>query len=102
MTAAHDRRCAELARYKLGRISADDADGYHRAMCPASMGKLRCPLRPDSMTLAHDRPEILAAPIHPPTCCIQQTITVGPAVNAKRCGRYRTRTDDLLVVSQLL
>jgi hypothetical protein len=29
-TAAHDRKCAELAAYKLGRISSDDADGYHR------------------------------------------------------------------------
>ena len=83
MTAAHDRRCAELARYKLGRITADDADGFHRTMCPASMSKLRCPLRTDSMTLAHDRPEVLSPPEHPPTCCTQQTITVGPAVNAE-------------------
>jgi hypothetical protein len=88
VTAAHDRRCAELARYKLGRISADDADGYHRTMCPASMGKLRCPLRPDSMTLAHDRPEIPSPPKHPPTCCIQQTITVGPAINAKTAQKH--------------
>jgi hypothetical protein len=25
-------------------------------MCPAAMGKIRCPLRPASMTLDRDRP----------------------------------------------
>ena len=44
--AAHDQQTAELARHKLGRLTADDADGYHRVACPAAMGKLRCPLRP--------------------------------------------------------
>ncbi len=44
--ADHDRKTAELARYKLGRLTADDADGYHRVQCPAAMGKIRCPLRP--------------------------------------------------------
>jgi hypothetical protein len=81
--AAHDRTAAELARYKLGRITSDDDDGYHRVMCPAVMGKLRCPLRPDSMTASHKRPEVLAPPEHPPTCCTQETVTVPPAVNAK-------------------
>ena len=32
--AAHDQRTAELSRYKLGRHTADDADGYHRAGLP--------------------------------------------------------------------
>ena len=49
-TAAHDQQTAELARHKLGRLTADDADGYHRVTCPAAAGKIRCPLRPDSMT----------------------------------------------------
>jgi hypothetical protein len=35
------------------------------------------------MTLDRDRPEILSAPDHPPACCTQQTITVGPGVAAK-------------------
>jgi hypothetical protein len=78
-TAAHDRRSAELARYKLGRIGADDADGYHRSMCP---------LRASSMVLAHDRPEILSPPERPPRCCAQQTITVGPSVNAKTTQKH--------------
>ena len=81
--SAHDRRSAELARYKLGAISADDDDGFHRVMCPAAMGKVRCPRRESSMALSAEHPEILAPPEHPPTCCRQQTLTVPPEVNAK-------------------
>ena len=80
---AHDQQTAETARYKLGGITSDDADGYHRVACPAAMGKIRCPLRPASMTLDRNRPEILTPPEHPPACCQQQTITVPPDVAAK-------------------
>ena len=52
-------------------------------MCPAVMGKIRCPLRPASMTLDRQRPEILTPPEHPPACCAQQTLTVPPDVAAK-------------------
>ena len=47
------------------------------------MGKIRCPLRPASMRLDRQRPEILTPPEHPPDCCGRQTITVPPAVAAK-------------------
>ncbi|MCA1677770.1 MAG: hypothetical protein LC777_01885, partial [Actinobacteria bacterium] len=66
---AHDQRCHELARYKLSPISGYDPDGYRRVICPAAQGKLRCPLRPESMTLSHQHPTILAPPDNPPTCC---------------------------------
>jgi hypothetical protein len=79
----HDTQATELARHKLGRITADDADGYHRVTCPAAMGKIRCPLRAGSMTLGRSRPEILTPPENPPACCTQQTITVPPQVAAK-------------------
>ena len=82
-TAGHDQQTAELARYKLGVHAADDADGYRRHTCPAVAGKIRCPLRPASMTLDRSRPEILTPPQHPPACCSQQTITAGPGVAAK-------------------
>jgi hypothetical protein len=85
---AHDQQTAETARYKLGKITADDNDGYHRVMCPAVLGKLRCPLRPDSMTLDYQRPHILAPPEHPPPCCTQQTITVPPEVHAKTAQKH--------------
>ena len=63
-------------------------DGYHRVQCPAAMGKIRCPLRPASMTLDRDRPEILTPPEHPQACCAQQTITVPPDVLAKTAQKH--------------
>ena len=84
----HDTKTAELARYKLGKITRDDPDGYHRAQCPAAMGKLRCPLRPLSMTLDRDRPETLTTPEHPQACCTQQTITIPPDVLAKTAQKH--------------
>ncbi|HEX3956404.1 MAG TPA: hypothetical protein VHZ03_07200 [Trebonia sp.] len=86
--AAHDAKTAEAARYKLGRLTADDADGYHRVACPAVTGKTRCPLRPASMTLDRDRPEILAPPGHPQACCTQQTLTVPADVLAKTAQKH--------------
>ena len=87
-TAAHDQQTAETARYKLGKITTSDTDGYHRVMCPAVLGKLRCPLRPGSMSLDYQRPQILAPPQHPPACCTQQTITVPPGVHAKTAQKH--------------
>ncbi|MHB1989149.1 MAG: hypothetical protein ACYCSF_14445 [Acidimicrobiales bacterium] len=87
-TEAHDLMSAELSRYKLGRITRDDQDGYHRVMCPAAMGKLRCPLRTESMALTHERPEVLAPPEHPPACCVQRTVTVPPEVHLKMGQRH--------------
>jgi len=84
----HDTTSAELSRHKLGRISTDDADGFHRRMCPAAMGKLRCPLRPESMTLAHTRPEVLSPPVTAPACCTQRTVTVPPTVAAKTAQKH--------------
>ena len=87
-TAAHDSKTAELARYKLGRITRDDHDGYHRVQCPAAMGKIRCPLRPASMTLDRDRPQILQPPEHLQACCTQLTITVPPETTAKTAQKH--------------
>jgi hypothetical protein len=87
-TAAHDSKTAELGRYKPGRITRDDADGYHRVACPAATGKIRCPLRPASMRLDRDRPEILTPPENPQACCAQHTITVPPDVLAKTAQKH--------------
>ena len=86
-----ERKTTGLARHKPGRLTADDADGYHRVQCPAAMGKIRCPLRPASMTLDRDRPEILSPPEHPQACCARQTLTVPADVlgrgRDRPCGR---------------
>ena len=52
------------------------------------MGKIRCPLRPASMNLDRDRPEILTPPGHPQACCTQQTLTVPPQVTAKTAQKH--------------
>jgi hypothetical protein len=83
-----ERKTSELARHKLGRLTADDADGYHRVQCPAAMGKIRCPLRPSSMTLDRGRPETLTPPEHPQACCAQQTLTVPADVLAKTAQKH--------------
>jgi hypothetical protein len=86
--AAHDATTAEAARYKLGRLTRDDEDGCHRVQCPAAAGKIRCPLRPASMALDRDRPEILAPPEHPQACCTRQTITIPAGVLAKTAQKH--------------
>lgn len=86
--AQHDQRCRELHRHKLAPHAAPDPDGYHRVSCPAITGKIRCPLRPQSLSLGYDRPTITAPPEHPPVCCTQQTITVPPSVNAKTTQKH--------------
>ena len=85
---AHDRLTAELSCYKLGRISADDADGYRRVMCPAVMGKCRCLLRTGSMELSFDRPQVICPPSQAPRCCLQKSLTVPPSVNAKTAQKH--------------
>ena len=81
----------------LGDVLADsgyahrDAEAWAlplRAACPAATSKIRCPLRPSSMTLDRDRPEILQPPQHPQQCCTQQTITVPPDVLAKTAQKH--------------
>jgi hypothetical protein len=86
--ATHDTMSAELARYKLGRISADDADGFHRVICPAVAGKVRCPLRQSSMALSHAHPEVRGVAAERPTCCSQQSMTVPVAVAAKTAQKH--------------
>lgn len=83
-----DARFAEADRYRLGPIGQPDADGYRRHMCPAAAGKVRCALKPASLALPFDLPSVLEPPAHPPRCCTQVTITVGPQVNAKTRQRH--------------
>jgi hypothetical protein len=85
---SHDQMTKEAERWRLGRISANDEDGYHRVMCPALSGKVRCPLRPDSMTRSFERPTVVTAPEYPPACCEKQTVTVPPTVATKTAQKH--------------
>ncbi|MDA8184368.1 MAG: hypothetical protein M0035_08105 [Actinomycetota bacterium] len=87
-TRAHDEKTKELSHYKLGLVSSTDEDGTHRVMCPAAMGKCRCALRPESMALGFERPEVLSPPEHPPTCCTQKTISVPVSIDTKRRQKH--------------
>jgi len=85
-----DAASAELSRYKLGVSSGEDSDGQLRVSCPAVLGKIRCPLRPSSLSLSFERPSIA---VPPPTgelqaCCRQRTVTVPPSVAAKTRQRH--------------
>jgi hypothetical protein len=86
--AAHDRKAEELSNYRLAPITGRDPDGYQRVACPAAKRKLRCPLRPESLTLPHGRPQVLEPPEQPPKCCRQKTLTVPPSVNAKTAQKH--------------
>ena len=84
--AAHDTRTAELALWRSANSAASPATTQTdttACSAPAAIGKIRCPLRPSSMTLDRDRPEILQPPEHPPACCTQQTLTVPPEVTPR-------------------
>jgi len=85
--ASHDAMTTELARYKLGRITADDVDGHHRVLCPAVANKVRCPVREHSMTLSHRRPQV-TPPESLPRCCSQQSMTVPVTITAKTAQKH--------------
>ena len=82
-TAAHDARFAELSRFKLSALSAPDADGYQRVVCPAAAGKVRCPHKAASLALSFEHPSVSHPPTELPRCCAQVSITVAPQVNEK-------------------
>lgn len=87
-TEAHDRKADEAERYRLSPVTSRDGDGYRRLACPAVKAKLRCPLRVESMKLPYNRPQVEEAPDPLPPCCIQKTITVPAAVNAKTVQKH--------------
>jgi hypothetical protein len=89
LRAAGARLVQDLHPHDRGpKGTRDDEDGYHRVACPAATGKIRCPLRPPSMTLDRDRPEILQPPGNPQACCTQQTLTVPPEITAKTAQKH--------------
>jgi hypothetical protein len=52
------------------------------------MVKIRCPARPDSLALGFERPQVIDPPTERPRCCVQETLTVPPEVNAKTAQKH--------------
>ncbi|MGH9298185.1 MAG: hypothetical protein ACRDZP_09475 [Acidimicrobiales bacterium] len=85
----HARSCRQLDEYRFAPLTRSDEDGYVRMLCPAVAGKLRCPLRPDSMTASLERTTVLRVPEGiPERCCVQKTISIPPQVNEKTRQAY--------------
>jgi hypothetical protein len=71
--------------YRLMPKARPDAEGHQRMMCPASAGKLQCPLKKHSLgtdprlPLADPEP----TPAGPLTVCRQHSITIEPEAGAQ-------------------
>ncbi|WP_106396707.1 hypothetical protein [Actinocorallia populi] len=65
---------------------AKPSDGHQRYMCPATAGRLQCPLKPTSMGKNPRLPlvAIPPSPVKPPLICKQTAITVAPKHGAKQ------------------
>lgn len=75
------------ARYALAPKGKPGADGKQRYMCPATAGRLQCPLKPTSLGTDLRLPLVdppLPSPVGPPKICEQTAITVS------RNGRRET------------
>jgi hypothetical protein len=70
---------AERQPWALKLHSEDIEAGTRRFSCPAASGQVRCPLRPESLTLSADRPLVENPPdadTAPDCCTVKATVTV--------------------------
>ncbi|MFI8927131.1 hypothetical protein ACIG3E_05500 [Streptomyces sp. NPDC053474] len=79
------RRIAARVPFRLMPKQHPDAEGHQRFMCPASAGKLQCPIKPRSLGT---RPHLPLAdpeptPAGPLTVCRQHSITIDPEAGAQ-------------------
>lgn len=84
---AHERLVKERARFKLGVIAGPDKEAKTRVMCPALLGKVRCPRREESLALDYTHPDIATLPAGEPLCCVQKTVSVPVEIWAKTSQR---------------
>lgn len=98
--AVRDVIFAEAARrdrFSLVQLGAEKPDGSRRCSCPAAAGKVRCPLKPDSMNLPYSRPTVYpdrTLVADPPKVCTQRTITIGNEVCDSTRQKHRWNTED--------
>jgi hypothetical protein len=79
------RRIAARIPYQLVAKQHPDSEGHQRMSCPATAGRLQCPLKPTS--LGHDPRLPLAdpkpTPAGPDKICAQHSITLPPTAGAQ-------------------
>jgi len=90
---AHEGLVQERARFKLGVIARPDRRATTRVMCPALLGKVRCPRRPESLSLDYTHPDIAVVPAGTPSCCVQKTLSVPVEIWAKTSQRIDYPSD---------
>jgi hypothetical protein len=78
-------RIAARADFALRRKSGPDADGYERFICPARgpHPKVRCALRPSSLSALGRRTVSEPRLDAPPTICRQSAVTIAPDVGVR-------------------
>ena len=91
---------AKRGTYAFTRVSgwrtkARSGERVERYQCPAEAGRVRCPLKPETMHYPDDLPAILAPPpaATAPTCCRQRTVELGEDAAGKLRQRYELGTD---------
>ncbi|MBG0814281.1 hypothetical protein [Planomonospora sp. ID82291] len=79
------RHLTARTAYALAPKGRPDGEGHQRLSCPATAGRLQCPLKPASMGTGVRLPLADPAPnpAGPPTICRQHSITLAPEHGAK-------------------
>ena len=78
----------EREKFRCGVLGQGRNNGDVRVMCPARLGKIRCPLVPDSLLLGPAAPTV-----HPPaggfgSICTQQTVTLPSSERGKSAQNH--------------
>jgi hypothetical protein len=82
------QRIAARAPYRLVPKQAPDPEGFQRHQCPATAGRVHCPLKPP-LPPDHPKRHLLPiidpepSPVGPPKICQQDSITIPPEAGAK-------------------
>lgn len=68
--------------WRMLPLAREDDDGFQRMQCPAERGRVRCPLKPASLTRpAATTTTVMTPPAAPGACCTQRSVKVPPTVN---------------------
>ncbi|MEV6865646.1 hypothetical protein AB0M44_32185 [Streptosporangium subroseum] len=90
------RQITARTAYELTPKGKPDAEGHQRLSCPATAGKVQCPIKPASMGTDPRLPPVrpTPSPAGPPTICRQHSITIAPEHGAKHAQALPYSTAD--------